>query len=94
MEGAEQRTKCGPKGGPPWTGARNTALLIAEGANRYGAGQKRQRFSEARGECGECAAGLEQAMALKLVPAADAEQATELAARVAAMLTGLLRRWS
>ena len=35
-----------------------TPLLIAEGANRTTRGQKRQRFVEARGECGEAAAGV------------------------------------
>ena len=34
-------------------------LLIAEGANRSSAAQKRQRFIEARGECGEAAATVE-----------------------------------
>ena len=36
--------------------ATNTVLLLAEGANRRGAGEKRQRFVESRGECGEAAA--------------------------------------
>jgi four helix bundle protein len=36
-----------------------TVLLIAEGANRFSAGSKRRRYSEARGECGEVAAAFE-----------------------------------
>ncbi len=46
----------------------NTALLLAEGANRLTAGQKRQRFGEARGEVGEVAGGAQVAAALGLVP--------------------------
>jgi len=37
----------------------STVLLIGEGANRYSKGQKRQRYAEARGECGEVAPALE-----------------------------------
>jgi hypothetical protein len=36
--------------------ASNTVLLLAEGANRRGPGEKRQRFAESRGECGEVGA--------------------------------------
>lgn len=72
----------------------STVLLIAEGANRRGAGEKRHRFSLARGECAECAAAVELAAALGLTPAADATQAQLLAGRIAAMLTRLIRRWS
>jgi four helix bundle protein len=67
-------------------------LLIGEGANRYSAGQKRQRYSEARGECGEVAAALELLMALDLVPRTEAEATLALAARVGAMLTRLVAR--
>jgi four helix bundle protein len=74
--------------------AGSTVLLIGEGANRYSAGQKRQRYSEARGECGEVAAALELLMALKLVPANEAKAALELAGRVGAMLTRLVQRLS
>ena len=69
-------------------------LLIGEGANRYRAPQKVQRFSEARAECGEAAAAAELLATLKLVPTAEAQSLCELAGRVAAMLTGLIRRLS
>ncbi len=71
----------------------STVLLIAEGANRRTAGDKRQRFSMARGECGECAAATEIAMTLRLVPRDDAQRVLVLAARVAAMLTRLIQRF-
>ena len=73
--------------------ALSTVTNIAEGANRLGTGEKRQKFSIARGEVGEAAAALEVAVALGLVPVADAEAARVLAARVAAMLTQLIRRF-
>ena len=69
-------------------------LLISEGANRVTPGQKRQRFSEARGECGECAAAAEVAAVLGLVSPAEAQTVMVLADRVAAMLTRLVQRLS
>jgi four helix bundle protein len=72
--------------------AGHTVLLIGEGANRYTAGQKRQRYTEARGECGEVAAALELLATLRLVPEAEAKQVEHLAGRVAAMLTRLIQR--
>ena len=72
----------------------STVLLIAEGANRYTAGHKRQRFMEARGECGEVAAAAELLARLGLVPVADAQRLHDTAGRVAAMLTGLIKRVS
>lgn len=71
----------------------STVTNIAEGANRLGAGEKRQKFSIARGEVGECAACIELASALGLVPVPDADAATVLAGRVAAMLTRLIQRF-
>ena len=68
-------------------------LLIAEGANRRTAGDKRQRFSMARGECGECAAATEVALTLRLVPRDEAQRVMVLAGRVAAMLTRLIQRF-
>jgi four helix bundle protein len=67
-------------------------LLIGEGANRYSAAQKVQRFSEARAEAGETAAAAELLATLRLVPQAEAQSLCALAGRVAAMLTGLIRR--
>ena len=68
-------------------------LLVAEGANRLTAAQKRQRFVEARGECGETAAAVELAAALGLVNCHDAQVALALAGRVGAMLTRLIQRF-
>lgn len=73
--------------------ALSTVTNIAEGANRLGVGEKRQKFSIARGEVGEAAAALEVAVALGLVPVPEAEAARVLAGRVAAMLTQLIRRF-
>jgi hypothetical protein len=57
----------------------STVLLISEGANRYCAGDKRQRFRMAQGECGECAAASELAMELGLVPTHEALAVQQLA---------------
>lgn len=72
--------------------ATNTVLLLAEGANRRGTGEKRQRFVESRGECGEAAAAADLALAMDLAPPADVEEVKLLAGRVAAMLTRLIAR--
>jgi four helix bundle protein len=72
--------------------AGHAVLLIAEGANRYTAGQKRQRYTEARGECGEVAAAVELLATMRLAPRHDAEEIENLAGRVAAMLTRLIQR--
>ena len=71
----------------------STVLLIGEGANRFGRGEKRHRFSLARGEVGECAAALELLLVLQVVPEAELRHAHELADRVAAMLTKLIKRF-
>jgi len=70
------------------------ALLIAEGANRSSAGEKRQRYTEARGEAGEAAAAAELAATLGLVPADDAMAVVAVAARVAAMASKLAERFA
>ena len=72
--------------------ASNTVLLLAEGANRRGAGQKRQRFVESRGECGEVAAAADLLFAYDIGSRLDAEQLKHLTARVSAMLTRLIAR--
>ena len=72
--------------------AGQTQLLIAEGANRYTAGQKRQRFTEARGEAGEVAAAVELLMDLELIGAPEGAEVMELADRICAMLTQLIKR--
>ncbi len=70
----------------------NAVLLLAEGANRRGAAEKRQRFVESRGETGEASAACDLVIALELGSEAQAETVKSFAARVAAMLTGLIRR--
>ena len=69
-------------------------LLVAEGAHRVSAGQKRQRFAEARGECGEVAAAAEVLEALTVVPVEDTRPVVDSARRVTALLTGLIRKFS
>ena len=72
--------------------AGQTVLLIGEGANRYTAGQKRQRYTEARGESGEVASCVELLATLRLAPQDEANEIMHLAGRVAAMLTRLIQR--
>ena len=72
--------------------ATNTVLLLAEGANRRGAGEKRQRFVESRGECGEAAAAADLAVVMDLAEPAAADELKLLAGRVSAMLTRLIAR--
>ena len=72
--------------------ASNTVLLLAEGANRRGAAQKRQRFVESRGECGEVAAAADLLLAFGIGLQTDVEELKRLAGRVSAMLTGLIAR--
>jgi len=74
--------------------ARGPVLLIGEGANRLNAGEKRQRFNQARGEACEAAVAVELAAAPGLVPAAEAEALLAADDKVAAMLTGLIRKHS
>jgi four helix bundle protein len=70
----------------------NTVLLLAEGANRRSAAEKRQRFVESRGEASEAAAACDLVIALGLGSEDQAETVKGFAARVAAMLTGLIQR--
>ena len=69
-------------------------LLVAEGAHRVSAGNKRQRFAEARGECGEVAAAAEVLEVLALVRVEDIRPVLDSARRVTALLTGLIRKFS
>ena len=69
-------------------------LNISEGANRFTTGAKRQRYSEARGECGEVAATAELLSILDLAPANDCNNLITLTSRIAAMLTRLIQRLS
>ena len=72
--------------------AGNTVLLLGEGANRRTPKEKRQRFGDARGECGEVAAAADIVMAFEFGDPGQAATLKQLAARVAAMLTGLMNR--
>ena len=81
---AEQLLRSGPA----------VALLVAEGANRFTAPQKRQRFIEARGECGEAAATVEVLQVMGLVSAKELGSFEETASRVGKMLTALVKKHS
>ena len=72
--------------------ASNTVLLLGEGANRWGAALKRQRFVDSRGECGEVAAAADLLQALGIGTPTDTEELKRLASRVSAMLTRLVAR--
>ena len=72
--------------------ASNTVLLLAEGANRRGPGEKRQRFAESRGECGEVGAAGDLLLAYDIGSRGDADTLKRLASRVSAMLTRLIAR--
>lgn len=71
-----------------------TVALVGEGANRYYPKQKRQRFTEARGEAGEVACHIERALSYGLVSEREAMAVLERADRACAMLTGLIKRHS
>jgi four helix bundle protein len=70
------------------------ALLISEGANRRGTGEKRQRFGEAAGETGEAVAIAQVAERLQLVPSAEVQELRLVAARLTAMLSRLVQRFT
>ena len=74
--------------------ATGPALLIGEGANRLNDGEKRQRFNEARAEACEAAVAAELLTALGLVDTAKAAELIQVADKVAAMLTGLIRKYT
>ena len=66
-----------------------TVRHIAEGANRRLPRDKAARFVLAKTECAECAAALEMARVVRLQPNPEL---IEMADRVAAMCSGLIRR--
>ena len=74
--------------------ALSTVLSIAEGASRKTSRDKRYRYEIGRAECGEAAAVVEALAVLKLVPTDEATRLMNLQARVAAMLTRLIGRYS
>lgn len=65
---------------------------LAEGANRRLPGEKRQRFTEARGEAGEAAAWLEISHRLGWVGGDTIAPLLHRLDRLCAMLSGLIRR--
>ncbi len=67
-------------------------MLVGEGANRRTPAQKRQRFTEALGECGEVAAALELVQLLGLEGSQDFDETWGLCCRVHALLWGLAKR--
>ncbi len=73
--------------------AASSALLnLAEGACQpLGSGAKRRHYTIAYASCGELVAALDAAELLRLSPAARAQQARQEAARLAALLGGLVR---
>jgi four helix bundle protein len=73
--------------------AGQTVLLVAEGASRFNAGEKRQRYMEARGESGEGAAACEVALLFEFVDAAEGRAYLADAARLGSVLTGLIRKF-
>jgi len=68
------------------------ALNIAEGAGRGHHKDKANRFTIARGECGECATALDIGCIRRAVDRGTKERLKDCARRMAAMLTGLIRR--
>ena len=71
-----------------------TPVLTAEGANRTSPGTKRQRFSEALGECGEAAAVAELVERLSLVGGDGAALVLARADHTAALLKGLVKKFA
>lgn len=69
-----------------------TVRNLAEGTNRSRPRDKAARFVVARAECGECEASLEMIEVVGLAPGREARRLRILADRLAAMLTGLIRR--
>jgi four helix bundle protein len=69
-------------------------VLTAEGAPRTSPGSKRQRFSEALGECGEAAAVAELVERLALVRGDEPAAVLKQAGRTVALLTGLVRKFA
>src|SRR5919108_2106694 len=62
--------------------ASNCVLLLAEGASRRGAAEKRQRFVESRGECGEVGAAGDLLLGFGIGSPAGGERLKQLASRV------------
>jgi four helix bundle protein len=74
--------------------AGHSVLLLAEGAGRMHDGEKRQRYVEARGECGEAAAACELLLTYGVIDPFAADEYLRLADRLGRMLTGLVNRYT
>jgi four helix bundle protein len=72
--------------------ASSVVAQIAEGANRIGTGEKRQRFSGARGEAGEAAAWAELMVGIELLTVEQVLPFVEREDRVVAMLSRLIAK--
>jgi four helix bundle protein len=72
--------------------AKSACLNIAEAASRFGVADQKRVFAIARGEASEAAAALELTAAAGECSAEAAQAAHQVALRIYALLTGLIRR--
>ncbi len=72
--------------------ATGTVRNIAEGAGRWKPADKAYRYTIAQAECLECAAALELATIVKVIPQETSDELWSYANRVGAMLTRLIQR--
>ncbi len=72
--------------------ATGTVLNIAEGAGRWKPADKAYRYTIAQAECLECAAALELAAIVNVIPRGKSVELMSYANRVGAMLTRLIQR--
>lgn len=71
--------------------AKGCALNIAEAAGRQSVKDKARVFAIARGEAAEAAAAIEIAALIGAAESSSAERVNQLAGRLVALLTGLIR---
>ncbi|MCA1827970.1 MAG: four helix bundle protein [Myxococcales bacterium] len=72
--------------------AQSTCLNISEADGRFSPADRRRAFAIARGEAAEAVGAVQVAAISGCCRAEDAEQARALGGRVAASLSGLIRR--
>ncbi len=68
-----------------------TVLNIAEGAGRWKPADKAYRYTIAQAECLECAAALELATIVEVMPRQTSDELLSFASRIGAMLTRLIQ---
>jgi four helix bundle protein len=73
---------------------RSIHLNIAEGSGRRRPGNKVSRYDTARASANECASGIAEALAAGIGDRKLLEEADARLRQIAAMLTGLINRWS